>query len=151
MNYINVEISQTQIFVGAAISVIPFNSILRRHRTIEEKNWGVECRLRTRRFDSVLDFLLMMGGAISNKNGQLLLPKLKRVFQYENNHHKLDWLMEILKSNYARAHQEGQDLHCSVNAAKQIQLLIQHPDTATAAAMGTAASDVVAGSRFAIN
>ena len=116
MNYINVENSQTQIFVGATISVIPFNSILRRHRTIEEKNWGVECRLRTRQFDSVLDFLLMMGGAISNKKGQLLLPKLKRVFQYENNHHKLDWLMEILKSNCARAHQEGQDLHCSVNS-----------------------------------
>ena len=105
------------LFPGAALALIPCNAILRQDRSLEEKNWGVECRRRTKRLDSVVEMMLRMGGAISNKKGQLLLPKLKRVFQYENNHHKLDWLMEILKSNCARAHQEGQDLHCSVNAA----------------------------------
>ena len=32
-----------------------------------------------KRSDSILDFVLMMGGAISVVHGQLLLPKLQRV------------------------------------------------------------------------
>ena len=99
--------------------MIPFNSISPFDSTMEEKKSGVEGRLRMKQYDSVLDFVLMMGGAIS-KNGQLLLSNLKRVFYYEDNHQKLDQLMEILKSICTRAHQEGQDLHCSVKAAKQI-------------------------------
>ena len=114
-----------QLCLGAATSLIPFNAILRRDRTLEEKNWGVECRLRTRRLDAVVQFLLRMGGAIS-KSGKLRIPNLKRVFEYEDNRHKLDRLMEILKTNCAKAHQKGQDLHCSVNATLQIQLLIEH-------------------------
>ena len=39
----------------------------------------------------------------------------------------------------------------AVNASKQIQLLIQHPDAATAPAMGTAALDVVAGAGIGAN
>ena len=80
--------------------MIPFNDISQSDRTMKEINWGVEGRLRMRRLDSVLDFLLMimMGGAIS-KHGHLIIPRLTRVFQYEDNHHKLDQLMEILKSN----------------------------------------------------
>jgi hypothetical protein len=105
-----------QIFLGAATALIPFNAISRSDRTMEEKNWGVECRLRTRRLDAVIEFLLRMGKAIS-ENGKLCIPNLKKVLEYKDNHHKLDQLMEILKSNCARAHQEGQDLHCSVNAA----------------------------------
>ena len=106
-----------QLFLGAATALIPVNAILRRDRTLEEKNWAVECRLRTRRLDAVIEFLTMMGGAIS-KSGHLLIPRLKKVFEYEDNHHKLDQLMEILKSNCTRAQKEGQDLYCSVNAAK---------------------------------
>ena len=132
------------LFPGAALALIPCNAILRQDRSLEEKNWGVECRLRTRRLDVVIEMLLRMGGAIS-KSGQLRIPNLKRVFEYEDNHHKLDRLMEILKSNCARAHQKGQDLHCSVNAAVQIQLLIEHPDAvAAAAATGDPVLDVVA-------
>ena len=44
--------------------------------------------------------------------------------------------MEILKSICTRAHQEGQDLHCSVKAAKQIQHLIEHPNAIAAASAG---------------
>ena len=97
--------------------MIPFNDISQSDRTMKEINWGVEGRLRMRRLDSVLAFLLMimMGGAIS-KHGHLIIPRLTRVFQYEDNHHKLDQLMEILKSNCTtRAHQEGQDLYCSID------------------------------------
>ena len=99
-------------------------------------------RLRMNQLGSVLDFLLMMRGAIS-KHGHLIIPRLTRVFQYEDNHHKLDQLTEILKSNCTRVHQEGQDLYCSVNAGKQIQLLIDDPD-AVAAATGDAVLDIVA-------
>jgi hypothetical protein len=74
-----------------------------------------------------------MGGAVS-KSGHLLIPKLKKIFEYENNRLMLDQLMEILESNRARAHQEGQDPRCSVNAAKQIQLLINDPDAVAAVA-----------------
>ena len=133
-----------QIFLGAATALIPFNAILRRDRTMEEKNWGVECRLRTRRLDAVIEFMTMMGGAIS-QYGHLRIPNIKRVFEYENNHRKLDQLMEILKSNCARAHQEGQDLNCSVNAAKQIKFLIEDPDAVAAvAATGDPVLDGVA-------
>ena len=132
-----------QIFLGAATALIPFNAISRSDRTMEEKNWGVECRLRTRRLDAVIEFMTMMGGAIS-QYGHLRIPNIKRVFEYENNRHKLDQLMEILKSNCARAHQEGQDLHCSVNASKQIQLLIGDPNAVAAALADDVDTDVVA-------
>ena len=133
-----------QIFLGAATALIPFNAISRFDRTMEEKNWGVECRLRTRRLDVVIEMLLRMGGAISTF-GHLRIPKLKKVLEYENNRHTLVQLMEILKSNCARAHQEGQDLNCSVNAAKQIKFLIKDPDAVAAvAATGDPVLDVVA-------
>ena len=66
MNYIDAD--NKQIFVGAAIALIPFNAILRRDRTMEEKNWGVECRLRTRRLDAVIEMLLRLGAAIISNN-----------------------------------------------------------------------------------
>ena len=66
MNYIeDKDPKYPQIFVGATTTMIPFNSILQHDQTMEEKNWGVRGRLRMKRYDSVLDFLLMLGGAIS--------------------------------------------------------------------------------------
>ena len=58
MEYIDAD--NEQMFLGAATPLIPFNTILRRDRTleVEEKNWGAECRLRTKRYDIVFDFLL---------------------------------------------------------------------------------------------
>ena len=144
MNYIeDKDPKNLQIFVGATTAMIPFNSILQHDQTMDEKNWGVKGRLRMKRYDSVLDFLLMLGGTIS-QNGQLLLPKLQRVFQYEENCQKLDQLMGILKSICTRAHQERQDVHCSVNTAKQIQLLIEHPGAVATALAGDAVLDVAA-------
>ena len=132
------------LFPGAALALIPCNAILRQDRSLGEKNWGVECRRRTKRLDSVVEMMLRMGGVISN-NGQLRISNLKRVFEYENNRLMLDQLMEILESNRARAHQEGQDPRCSVNAAKQIQLLINDPDAVAAvAATSDPVLDVVA-------
>ena len=79
MNYTDdKDTDNTQhMFVGASTALIPFNSILQLDRTMIEINLRVEGRLRTKRYDSVLGFLLMMGGAISK---QLLLLKLQRVF-----------------------------------------------------------------------
>ena len=79
MNYIDdKDTDNTQhMFVGASTALTPFNSILQLDRTMIEINLRVEGRLRTKRYDSVLGFLLMMGGAISK---QLLLLKLQRVF-----------------------------------------------------------------------
>ena len=66
MNYIeDKDPKNLQIFVGATTAMIPFNSILQHDQTMEEKNWGVKGRLRMKRYDSVLDFLLMLGGTIS--------------------------------------------------------------------------------------
>ena len=70
MEYIDAD--NEQMFLGAATPLIPFNTILRRDRTLMEKNWGVECRLRTKWHDRVLDFLLMMGAAIPPVNGRIL-------------------------------------------------------------------------------
>ena len=81
------------LFPGAALALIPCNAILRQDRSLGEKNWGVECRLRTRRLDVVIEMLLRMGGAVS-KSGHLLIPKLKKVFEYENNRHRLEQLMD---------------------------------------------------------
>ena len=103
MEYIDAD--NEQMFLGAATALIPFNAILRRDGTLEEKNWGAECRLRTKQYDIVLDFLLMMGAAIPPVNGRILSQKLKRVFQYEHNHQKLFELMEILKLICTQAHQ----------------------------------------------
>ena len=132
-----------RLFLGAAAALIPFNAIYRFDRTLEQKNWAVECRLRTKRLNAVIEMLLMMGGAIST-SGHLLIPKLNKVLAYENNRHSFVHLMEILKSNCARAHQEGQDLHCSVNASKQIQLLIGDPNAVAAALADDVDTDVVA-------
>ena len=123
-------------FISAELCLIPINAMLRFDRTLEQKNWAVECRLRTRRLDAVTDVLLMMGTAIPPVKGRILSPNLRKVFNYESNRHKLDWLMEILKSICTQAHQEGQDLHCSVNAGVQMKLLIEHPDAVTAALEG---------------
>ena len=82
------DVDNKQLFLGAAAALIPFNSISPFDRTMEEKNWGVECRLRTRRLDVIIEMLLMMGGAIS-QDGHLLIPRLKRVFEYENNTGKI--------------------------------------------------------------
>ena len=103
MGYIDDD--NDQFYLGADNCLIPFNAILRRHRTLEQKNWAVECRLRTRRHNVVLEFLVMMGTAIPPVNGRILSQKHKRVFQYEHNHQKLFELMEILKLICTQAHQ----------------------------------------------
>ena len=82
MEYIDAD--NKQMFLGAATALIPFNAILQRDGTLEEKNWGAECRLRTKQYDIVLDFLLMMGAAKPQVNGWILTQKLnKKIFQYE--------------------------------------------------------------------
>ena len=60
MECIDADNKQMFLGLGAATALIPFNAILRRDRTleVEEKNWGAECRLRTKRYDLVFDFLL---------------------------------------------------------------------------------------------
>ena len=125
-----------EMFIGAECCLIPINAMSPCDRTLLQKNWTVECRLRTRRLNTVLQFFLMMGAAIPPVNGRILSPNLQKVFNYETNRHKLDRLMEILNSILSEARLARQDYHCSVNAALQIELLIKQPDAVIAALEG---------------
>ena len=125
-----------EMFISADLCLIPINAMSRGDRTLLQKNWTVECRLRTRRLDTVLQFFLMMGAAIPPVMGRILSTNLQKVFNYEANRHKLDRLMKILNSILSEARLVRQDYHCSVNAALQIELLIKHPDAVIAALEG---------------
>ena len=130
------DTDKDEMFIGAECCLIPINAMLRSDRTLLQKNWAVECRLRTKRLKTVLQFFLMMGAAIPPVRGRILSHNLQKVFNYEANRHKLDRLMKILNSILSEARLARQDYHCSVNAALQIELLIKDPDAVIAALEG---------------
>ena len=99
--------------------------IPRERRTTEDKNKGVFFRKIIKLLNSYLDYLIMIGEAITGDMDTTYgRQKIMKVLAYQVNREKEDMMMKVLDLICTEAH-AVQSLFCHVNGALQKKLLIE--------------------------
>ena len=98
--------------------------IPRDSRTIADKNKGVFFQNIIKLCNSYLDYLLMIGEAITGGLGTRGNKRIMQVLAYQVNREKLFPMMKILNLICTKAH-VNHSLYCHVNGALQKELLIE--------------------------
>ena len=99
--------------------------IPRDSRTIADKNKGVFFRKIIKSCNSYLDFLIMIGEAVTGDMNTIVgKQRIMKVLAYQVNREKEDMMMKVLDLICTEAH-AVQSLFCHVNGALQKKLLIE--------------------------